>query len=277
MTQTIPEEPKSWLEKLAAALLREPQDRTHLIQIIRDASERNLLDPETLGMVEGVIRYSELRVRDIMLPRAQIIAIDSDSNYETVLEIIRNHGHSRYPVYTDSLDNLIGILHVKELLLLPPDQGKFELSDLLRPTAIVPESKHLNVLLTEFRRQKNHMAIVVDEYGSISGFITIEDVIEQIVGDIEDEFDNNEDAFINQHPDGKYIIKAQISIEELNEYFNLQLQDDNYETLAGLLLKATDHMPAIGETIKINNLQFKILNADSRRIKLVEFTLKEKP
>lgn len=276
MIQSIPEEPKSWLDKLAYALLREPQDRAHLIQIIRDASDRQLLDHETLAMVEGVIRYSELRVRDIMLPRSQIISISSESSFDDVLKIVREHGHSRYPVFDDSIDNIVGILHVKELLIAYNEQQKFSLNDVLRPATCVPESKHLNILLTEFRRKRNHVAMVIDEYGGVSGFVTIEDVIEQIVGDIEDEFDNNEEAYIKQHSDGRYIIKAQIPIDDFNEYFELKLNSENYETLAGLLVKASDRVPNVGETIKISHYSFKILNADNRRIKLVEFN-KEQP
>lgn len=275
MSPPIQDEPKSWLEKLTFALLREPQDRTHLLQILRDACNRKLLDADTLAMVEGVIRYSELRVRDIMLPRSQIIAIDSEASFDEIIEIVNQHRHSRYPIFNDSLDNMIGILHAKELLIPPQEQANFSMEEVLRPVTLVPESKHLNILLTDFKHKKNHMAIVVDEYGAVSGFVTIEDVIEQIVGDIEDEFDNNEDAYINKHPDGRYIIKAHIPLSDFNEYFQQTLKDENYETLAGVIMKACDHVPNIGEVIHIGKYYFKILNADNRRIKLVEFRLEE--
>ena len=275
MTKTINEQPKSWLEKLSQALLREPQNLEHLLQILRDACERNLLDSDTLAMVEGVIRYSKLRVRDIMLPRSQIISISADSTYESILETVEQYSHSRYPIYDDNIDSIIGIMHAKDLLMQISKNTTFSINDVLRPATIVPESKHLNILLTEFKSTKNHMAIVVDEYGGVSGFVTIEDIIEQIVGDIEDEFDNNEDAYINKHENGRFIIKAAIPIEEFNEYFNQKFNTEQYETLAGLLIKANENLPEVGEILTISGQSFKILNADNRRIKLVEFTVKD--
>ena len=271
MTNTIPEEPKSWLDKLTAALLREPQDREHLLRILRDACDRKLLDPDTLAMVEGVIRYSELKVRDIMMPRAQIIAVAHNASYQEIVTTVQQHAHSRYPVYEDSLDNITGIFHAKELVLDTEQAQHFSLADIIRPATFIPESKHLNILLTDFRRKKNHMAVVVDEYGGVSGFVTIEDVIEQIVGDIEDEFDNNEEAFIKHHPDGRYIVKGHVPIEEFNNFFKTSYQDDSYETLAGMIMKACDHVPNIGEIIEIGTDSFTILNADNRRIKLIEY------
>lgn len=276
MTQPIPEQPQSWLDKLTNALLREPQNRNHLLQILHDACSNGVLDPDTLTMVEGVIRYSELRVRDILLPRSQMIAIHIDASYAETITIVQQHRHSRYPVYGDNKDQILGILHAKDLLISPENQAEFAIEELLRPVTFVPESKHLNILLTEFRRTKNHMAMVVDEYGGVAGIVTIENVIEQIVGDIEDEFDNNDDAYINKHPDGRYIIKAHIPISEFNEHFNALLPDDSYETLGGLLMKTYEQVPKVGELIKIGPLSFKILNADSRRIKLVECNLRDK-
>tara|TARA_B110000879_G_scaffold162445_1_gene209822 strand:+ start:817 stop:1638 length:822 start_codon:yes stop_codon:yes gene_type:complete len=267
----------SWLEKLTHALLREPQNREHLLLILRDASARDILDADTLAMVEGVIRYSDLRVRDIMLPRVQIVAIASDASLTNLLTTVRKHRHSRYPIFDNTIDNIIGILHAKDLLMESAQQDNFSINDILRPAIFVPESKHLNILLTEFKRTKNHMAIVVDEYGGVSGFVTIENVIEQIIGDIEDEFDNNDDAFINKHANGRYIIKGHIPIEEFNDYFKLNLNTEDYETLAGLLIKTCEHLPGIDEVVTVDNYVFKILNADNRRIKLVEFTVKDAP
>lgn len=267
----------SWLEKLTQALLRKPQNIEHLLLILRSSADRDLLDHDTLAMVEGVIRYSNLRVRDIMLPRAQIVAISSDTELEELLKTVRTHRHSRYPVFDTTLDSIIGILHAKDLLIETKEEEAFCIDELLRPAIFVPESKHLNMLLTEFKRTKNHMAVVVDEYGGVSGFVTIENVLEQIVGDIEDEFDNNDDAFINKHENGKYIIKGHIPVEEFNEYFQLNLNKDEFDTLAGLLIKATEHLPNIGEVVTIEGHQFMILNADNRRIKLVEFTVKDPP
>jgi len=267
----------SWLEKLTQALLREPQNIEHLLLILRKAAANDLLDADTLAMVEGVIRYSNLRVRDIMLPKAQIVAISSDLKLSSLLKTVRKYRHSRYPVFEGTMDNIVGILHAKDLLIETGKEEKFSINELLRPAIFAPESKHLNVLLTEFKRTKNHMAVVVDEYGGVSGFVTIENVLEQIVGDIEDEFDNNDDAYINKHANGKYVLKGHTPIEELNEYFNLGFDTEEYDTLAGLLIKASDHLPTIGEVVNIDNHLFKILNADSRRIKLVEFTVKDPP
>ena len=275
MTHIAANEPKSWLDKLAYALLREPQDRAHLLQILRDACQRKLLDADTLAMVEGVIRYSELRVRDIMMPRSQIIAISNTASYQEIIDTIQNNAHSRYPVYEDSIDNIIGILHAKELVLDSEQAQEFNISDKLRPATFIPESKYLNILLTDFKRKKNHMAVVVDEYGGVSGFVTIEDVIEQIVGDIEDEFDNNDEDFIKKHENGRFIIKGQLPINEFNNYFKKSYHDENYDTLAGMIMRACDHVPNIGETIHIGVDSFKILNADNRRIKLIEYKLKE--
>lgn len=266
---------KSWIDRLAYALLKEPQTKEQLLFILKNAALRKLLDPETLAMVEGVIRYSDLKVRDIMLPRSQIIAISSNISHTALLDTVRIHRHSRYPIFDDNINNIIGILHAKDLLIAHDKDSEFSINDILRPAIFIPESKHLNILLTEFRKTKNHMAIVVDEYGNASGFVTIEDVIEQIVGDIEDEFDNNDDAFINRHANGRYIIKAHIPIAEFNEYFKKDFNADDYETLAGLLIKSCDHLPEVDEIIKINNNIFKIINADNRRIKLVEFTVKD--
>ncbi len=275
MNKPIITSPKSWLDKLSQALLREPQSLEHLLQILRDACQRSLLGSDTLAMVEGVIRYSSLKVRDIMLPRLQIISIASDSTFDAILEIVEKYSHSRYPIYDDNIDSIIGILHAKDLLMHKNQHAKFSINDVLRPATFVPESKPLNILLTEFKCTKNHMAVVVDEYGGVSGFVTIEDVIEQIVGDIEDEFDNNDDSYINKHEDGRYIIKATIPIKEFNDYFKQDLNIDQYETLAGLLIKTHENLPEVGETINISNLSFKILNSDNRRIKLVEFTVKD--
>lgn len=273
MSHVITEEPKSWLEKLAQALLGEPQDRTHLLQILRHASEKKLVDADSLAMLEGVIRFSELQVRDIMIPRAQLIAIRAGEPIDAIIDIVREHHHSRYPVYEDNLDNIIGILHAKDLLSFIRAEPPFSLSDVLRPAIVVPESKRLNVLLSEFKATKNHMAIVVDEYGGVSGVVTIEDIIEQIIGDIEDEFDHGEETQIKQHSDGRYIVKGQIPIEEFNEYFHTDYSSDNYDTLAGMLMKRCEHVPEMGDIIKVDNSQFKILNADNRRIKLVEYAV----
>lgn len=266
-------EPKSWLERFSQALLREPQDREQLVHLLRDAQQRHLVDADTLAMLEGVIQFSELQVRDIMIPQPQVVVIESSMGLKAIFKLVQASGHSRFPVIGSSRDEILGILHAKDLLPFRLDDGKkFDLDDLLRPPTFVPESKRLNILLTEFRNNRNHMAVVVDEYGQVSGFVTIEDVLEQIVGDIEDEFDNDEDAFIKRHPDGSYVIKAHMPIEDFNEVLNLDYSCEEFDTVGGLVLKAFGHLPKRGDTITINTQQFKVINADNRRIKLLELT-----
>jgi magnesium and cobalt transporter len=272
MNKTKDEETnKSWLDKLGQLLYREPQDRNQLVEILRDAQSREVLDSNSLAMLEGVILFAELKVRDIMIPRSQMVAIPQLASLEEIFKIVVESGHSRFPMMADNKDEVIGILHAKDLLKFRlQDEEAFNLSDLIRPATIVPESKRLDLLLTEFRNNRNHMAIVVDEYGGVSGFVTIEDIIEQIIGDIEDEFDIDEDAFIKQHKDGSFIIKAHMPIEEFNEQLSTKFEHHSYDTISGILIKELGHLPKPGECITINNLEFKILNADSRRIKLIE-------
>ena len=262
-------------KKFYNAFMQAPKTKEALLLILKNSSKEALLDTETQAMVEGVIRYSDLKVRDIMLPRSQIIAISSTASYSELLETVNLHRHSRYPIFEENINTIIGILHAKDLLIAQEQTLSFSINDVLRPSIFVPESKPLNILLTEFKKTKNHMATVVDEYGNVSGFVTIEDVIEQIIGNIEDEFDNNEDSYINKHANGRYIIKAHIPITEFNDYFNTKLESYNYETLAGFLIKSCEHLPETDEILTIENNTFKIINADNRRIKLVEFQSKD--
>jgi magnesium and cobalt transporter len=264
------------LEKLTHLISRDPQTISQLIELLRNAEARNLLDLDTLSMLEGVIRFSHLQVRDIMIPRTQMVVIESNTKLDKLFSLVKQYGHSRYPIIGDERDEILGILHAKDLIHLKTNQNDFNLTEILRPASIIPESKHLNILLREFRINRNHMAIVVDEYGSVSGFVTIEDLLEQIVGDIEDEFDNDDEAFIKKHPDGRYIIKAQIPIEELNEYFEFNLNSQNYDTLGGMLIKSFGSVPNLDDIIKVGGLSFKVLNADNRRIKLVEYMIEGK-
>ncbi len=268
---TNDEAPKSWIERLGQALLREPKDVEQLLHIIREANERQLVDTDTLSMLEGVIHFSAMTARDIMIPRSQMVILNEKSSLDEIFKLIEEHGHSRYPVIVEGKDEILGILHAKDLLKYKITQDEFVLSELLRLAPVIPESKKLNILLNELRSNRNHLAIVVDEYGAVSGFVTIEDIIEQIVGDIEDEFDIDEDAFIKKHKNGKYIIKAHIPIDEFNEYFAYNYDHEHCDTIGGMLMKACDHVPNFGEVITIDNAHFKILNSDNRRIKLVEF------
>ncbi|MEE9451728.1 MAG: CBS domain-containing protein, partial [Gammaproteobacteria bacterium] len=211
----------SWLSRIKQAFSPPPKNKKQLSKILVQAEQDNLLTVDTLGMVESVLQFAEMQVRDIMVPRNQMVKVEEDQPLQELLKIAIDSGHSRFPAIDESGNEVIGILHAKDLLQYKIDkQGKFDLTNILRPAVVVPESKHLDVLLKEFRTNRNHMAIVIDEYGSIAGFVTIEDILEQIVGDIEDEFDIDEDAFIKKHSEKRYIIKAHMPLEDFNEYFN---------------------------------------------------------
>lgn len=268
---------RSWLERLSQALLREPQDREQLVELLRDAEQRHLLDAQALAMIEGVLQISEMQVRDIMVPRAHMIAVEEDSVLAEFLPAIIESGHSRFPVVGENRDEVVGILLAKDLLRYAhaPEQ-KFNIRDLLRQPLFVPESMHLDKLLQEFRRTHNHLSVVVDEYGGVAGLVTIEDVLEQIVGEIEDEYDIDDEAFIKKLSEKQYTLKALTPIEEFNQYFSAQLADDEFDTIGGLVMHAFGHLPKRGETIEINNFRFKVLHADNRRIRLLRMTVKKK-
>lgn len=270
--QTPTSSTRSWLEKLGQVLAGEPRDRNELIEILRDAAERRLLDLNSLGMIEGVLQVPELRVRDIMIPRSQMIVIEQDMPLEQILPIVITTVHSRFPVIGENKDEVLGILLAKDLLVYAFDdkQRPFNLQDVLRSAVFVPESKRLDVLLQEFRLNRNHMALVVDEYGGVTGLVTIEDVLEQIVGDIEDEHDTEDDSYIKKYSEDSFAVKALIPIDEFNEYFGLDLQDKEADTIGGLLLRAFGHLPKRGESIDIQGYRFKVLRADSRRIHLLQ-------
>lgn len=232
----------TWYDKLSQALLREPKDKSELIHLLRKSEQNKLFDTDTLSMLESVILLSELQARDIMIPKQQMVVVPEDIEFKALLKAICESGHSRFPVMAENKDEIVGILHSKDLFPFCLDNNlKFNLGDLLRPVTFIPESKRLNLLLNEFRLKRNHMAIVVDEYGVNTGFITIEDIIEQIVGDIEDEFDIDEDAYVKKHGNNKYIIKAHMPIEDFNEYFSLNLKSESYDTLSGLITKTYGH------------------------------------
>lgn len=268
----------SWFERLSKALLREPQDREQLISLLREAEQRDLIDSNALAMIEGVLQISEMQVRDIMIPRAQMVVIEQEKEPEQFLPMVIESGHSRFPVIGENRDEVVGILLAKDLLSyrLDPKQ-RFLIRDLLRPTVFVPEGKHLNTLLQEFRLNRNHMAIVVDEYGGVAGLVTIEDVLEQIVGEIEDEYDIDEETFIKKISDNQYTVKALTPIEEFNEYFSAKLSDEEFDTVGGLVMQAFGHLPKRGEVTTIRHFRFKVLHADNRRIRLLRVTLRKKP
>ena len=266
----------SWLDKLRQALNRDPQDKAQLLAILREAENRDILPPDSLSMIEGVMQISEMQVRDIMIPRSQMTVLDEDDELAAVLAKVTPSRHSRFPVIADNKDEVIGILHAKDLLQFHDDvEDKFDLSDIVRPAVIVPESKRLDMLLKEFRQNRNHLAIVVDEYGGVSGMVTIEDVIEQIVGDIEDEFDIDEEAYIKPLSHNDFTIKALTPIEEFNEYFHTHWSDEEFDTVGGMILQRFGHMPKRGETLQVGPYHFEILSADQRRIGLLRMTVKE--
>ena len=267
-------EQKSWFNKLTQAFAHEPRNRQELLEVLREAHQNKLLDSEALAIVEGAIQVADLQVRDIMVPRSQMISIKANQSPREFLPSIIDAAHSRYPVVGESLDDVIGILLAKDLLplILQGEQPNFNIKDLLRPATFVPESKRLNVLLREFRANPNHMAVVIDEYGGVAGLVTIEDVLEQIVGDIEDEHDVEEDGYIKPLPSGDYLIKALTPIDSFNETFDSQFSDDEYDTVGGLVMSAFGHLPKRNEVTEIGEFRFRVLNADSRRIHLLRLT-----
>jgi magnesium and cobalt transporter len=256
----------SLLERLSSLLLREPEDRDQLIALLHSAFERRLLDAEALSMIEGVMQVSETQVRDVMIPRSQMDMIDVAESPEAFIPFVIETAHSRFPVFEDNRDNVIGILLAKDLLRFYAEE-EFAVREMLRPAVFVPEAKRLNVLLKEFRANRNHIAIVVDEYGGVSGLVTIEDVIEQIVGDIEDEydFDETEDNILVDRS-GRYRVKAVTEIGDFNARFGTAFPDDDYDTVGGLVVGRFGRLPKRGESIMIDGFTFQVLRADSRKI-----------
>ncbi|MDH4583474.1 HlyC/CorC family transporter [Pseudomonas sp. BN415] len=265
---------RSWLEKLTQAFAHEPKSRQELLELLREAHQNKLLDSEALSIVEGAIQVADLQVRDIMVPRSQMISIRANQTPKEFLPAIIDAAHSRYPVVGESLDDVMGILLAKDLLpLILQDNGQsFNIKDLLRPATFVPESKRLNVLLREFRANHNHMAVVIDEYGGVAGLVTIEDVLEQIVGDIEDEHDVEEDSYIKPLPSGDFIVKALTPVDAFNEFFETDFSEDEFDTVGGLVMGAFGHLPKRNETTEIGEFRFRVLNADSRRIHLLRLS-----
>ncbi len=265
---------RKWLKRFASLFSREPEDRDALIDILRNSEHRNLLDPDALLMIEGALHVSEIQVRDIMVPRVQMIVIENNAAPEDILSVVVESGHSRFPVVGDSNDEILGILLAKDLLHYYADpDNNFNIKDLMRATVFIPESKRLNVLLREFRTSRNHMAIVIDEYTGVAGLVTIEDVIEEIIGEIEDEHDLEEDEEnINLHDNDRYTIKALTPIEEFNTYFNTEISNDEYDTVGGLIISVFGHLPKRGENIDFQGFNIKVIRADKRRVHQLLFT-----
>lgn len=271
MAKTAPS--RSWIERLTAFIAREPQNRDQLMEVLRDAEERDVLKPEMLGMMECILQVSEMQVREVMVPKAQMVTITKNSTLNEILPIIIESAHSRFPVIDPNHKDIIGILLAKDMLKFnyshKPEE--FDMAKHLRPATFTPQSKRLDVLLREFRVNRNHMAIVLDEYGHVAGLVTIEDVLEQIVGDIEDEYDIDEDdANIKKLDEDAYIVRAGTVIEEFNEYFKTTFSDEEFDTIGGVVLQGFGHLPRRGETVKLENLRFKVLHSDNRRLYLLE-------
>lgn len=262
-----------WIKEFSKKILRQPKNRKELITLLRDAKKRHILDTRALAMIEGAISVTQTHVRDVMLPRAQMVSIEHNATLESILPIIIKSHHSRFPVLGKKPDEIIGILLAKDLLRYFNKQNKFNINEILHPAVFIPESKRLNTLLEEFRLKHNHMAIVVDEYGGIAGLVTIEDVLEEIVGEIEDEYDAEDDAMIIKLNEKQYTVKALCPIEEFNQHFNTLFSDEEFDTIGGLIMSRFGHLPKRGETIVINDLHFKVLHADKRRVGLFRVTL----
>jgi len=256
----------SLLERLSAFLTREPEDRDELLHLLHSAHDRNMFDADALAIIEGALQVSDMQVRDVMVPRAQMDVVSLDDSVEDITRFVIQAAHSRFPVIGEGKDDVLGILLAKDLLRVFAGES-FNLREMLRPAVFVPESKRLNVLLRDFRVSHNHMAIVVDEYGGVAGLVTIEDVLEQIVGDIEDEYDFDETADnIRGDQAGRYRVKAATEIEDFNEAFSTTFSDAEYDTVGGLLIRKLGRLPKRNEVIELEGLRFQVLRADSRRI-----------
>ena len=260
----------TWLRRVSQALSGEPQDRAELVKHLRDAHERGLVDSEALQMLLGVLEVADIQVRDIMVPRAQMIFVRRDDPPGKLVPAVLESGHSRFPVMDADRDHVVGILLAKDLLRMfagdEDSENRFDIRECMRPAVFVPESKRVNVLLKEFRSNRNHMAIVVDEYGGVSGLVTIEDALEQIVGEIDDEFDEEDEANIRREDARNFSVRGTTPIEEFNQYFSTKLADDEFDTIAGLVIKQLGRLPRRGEAVTIEGFEFKVARADRRRV-----------
>jgi len=268
---------RTWFERVTQFFQNEVTDQEQLVEVLQEANKNDLLDQYSLLMIEGVIQVAEMQVRDIMIPRSQLVVVERDSDLKSILPTIIESAHSRFPVIAESKDEVVGILLAKDLLpqINADDNSSFSMREILRPAVFIPESKRLNTLLDEFRANRNHMAIVVDEYGGIAGMVTIEDVLEQIVGEIEDEHDIEEDKFIHQHTNGSSTVKAITPLEDFNQHFKSDISSDDVDTIGGIVINALGHMPKRGESVSQFGFNFKVLRASSRRIHLLEVTVAE--
>ncbi len=259
------------LDRLFNLITGEPQNQQQLLDLLKNLQARELFGADELTMIEGVLQVADMQVRDIMIPRGQMVVLDHTDSLREIIERITASGHSRFPVIDDDKDDVVGILLAKDLLQLSLDPNQdFEINEYIRPASFIPESKRLNVLLKEFRLNRGHMAMIVDEYGGVSGLITIEDVLEQIVGTIDDEYDDAEVIDIQPHGANRYSVRALTPLHEFNDYFDTEFENEDIETIGGYLLGQIGHLPQRGESISLDNLTFKVLNADSRQVHLYQ-------
>ncbi|MFC3193512.1 HlyC/CorC family transporter [Marinicella sediminis] len=266
-----PEHQKSWLSKLANIFTDEPRNRDDLLEILLESHQNGLLDMDALNMMKGALKVTDLQVRQVMVPRAQMVVIPLTSDIEEVLPIIVESGHSRFPVVGEDKDELEGILLAKDVLKsFVKEENDFNLKEILRPAVVIPESKQVNILLNEFRTTRNHMAIIIDEYGGVAGLVTIEDILEVIVGEIDDEYDDHEDPYIMKVSEDQYRINALTTIEEFNEAFDYNFDDAEFDTVGGLVASVAGRLPETGEEILVEDLRFKVIKSDKRRIEFVQ-------
>lgn len=268
---------RSFLGRWANVLKKEPKNKVELVSCLRKVAESQVIDSNALGMLEGVLQIPEVRVREIMIPRSQMIVVEKDMVLQEILSVVLKTVHSRFPVIGESKDEVLGILLAKDLLPFGfPDVQTiqpFHLQSILRPVSFIPESKRLDILLQEFRTSRNHMAVVVDEYGGITGLVTIEDVLEQIVGNIEDEYDTDDDKLIRKYENNSFLVRALTPVETFNDQFNTEFDDNTIDTIGGLVMRAFGYLPKKGEVTVIAGYEFKVLRADRRRIYLLQVSV----
>ncbi|MBI91392.1 MAG: magnesium/cobalt efflux protein [Gammaproteobacteria bacterium] len=271
---SIDPRPKSWIDKIAQVFSDEPTDTKSLLELLRNAEQDQLLDADALTIIEGALQVSSLQVRDIMIPRSQVVNVPAKLSPNDIIHLVTKASHSRFPVTGETVDDVMGILLAKDLLplILNSQIEELDIKNIVRPATFVPENRRLNIMLKEFRETRQHMAIVIDEYGSVSGVVTIEDVLEQIVGEIEDEYDVDDESYIKKFDDENHIVKAITPMDEFNEYFGTKFTDQKFTTVGGLVLQQIGHIPERGETINIGPFLITVLNSDSRQIKLIKVT-----
>ncbi len=266
---------KTLIDRIGQMLSSDPQNQGELLEILRDAQKKHLMDSDALSMIEGVLQVNEMRVRDIMIPRVQMVVVSKDAELETIFPLVLEFGHSRFPVIEEDRSKVVGVMLAKDLLAQAIKDKDKKVEDIMRKPMVVPESKRLNVLLKEFRTKRHHLAIVVDEYGTTAGLVTIEDVLEQIVGEIEDEHDAEEEEYILQRGKREFTLKALTPIEEFNEYFSAELDGEECDTIGGFIVQQLEHLPKKGEKLEIERFRFEVIRADNRRVHLLKLKLKK--